>query len=110
MGSGRQWWPWVHVDDVVGAVEFILNRELEGPVNLAAPEVVTQYDFAKTLGRALPRPAMVPIPAFALNLALGGLAVELLASRKAVPRKLLDSGYEFKFPDLESALRDATGA
>ena len=109
MGSGRQWWPWVHVDDVVRAVEFILDRKIEGPVNLVAPEVVTQYDFAKALGRVLPRPAMVPIPAFALNLALGGLAVELLASRKAVPGKLLDSGYKFKFPDLESALRDATG-
>ena len=109
MGSGRQWWPWVHVDDVVRAVEFILDRKIEGPVNLVAPEVVTQYDFAKALGRVLPRPAMVPIPAFALNLALGGLAVELLASRKAVPGKLLDSGYEFKFPNLESALRDATG-
>jgi NAD dependent epimerase/dehydratase family enzyme len=110
MGSGRQWWPWLHIDDLVGAVEMILDRDLDGPVNMVSPGFVTQNEFAKAMGRVLRRPAVIPVPAFALKFALRGLAEELLASRKAAPRKLLDSGYEFKFVNLESALRDAVGS
>ena len=110
MGSGRQLWPWLHIDDMIGAVEFILDRQLDGPINMVSPEAVTQKEFARSLGRVLRRPALFPVPAFALKFALGGLAPELLASRKVVPRKLLDSGYEFKFTDLESALQDAIGS
>lgn len=106
VGSGRQWWPWVHRDDVCDAIEFLLQNPLEGVFNLSAPAPARQKDFAKTLGRVLGRPAIMPAPAFALRLAQGGFADEILFSKRAVPQKLLDAGFTFSYPDLEPALRE----
>jgi len=106
IGSGQQWWPWLHIKDLVEAVDCILDREITGPVNMTAPGVVMQTDFAKALGLVLQRPTLTRIPAFAIAITLRGLADELLASRKVVPTKLQNAGYEFRFGNLMSALRD----
>ncbi len=107
LGSGRQWWSWVHVKDAVGLIVFALeDASLEGAVNAVAPEPVRQRDFAKALGRALRRPAVVPTPAWALRLALGEFAGELLASVRAIPQKAQEAGYRFQHPELEGALDD----
>lgn len=107
MGSGRQYMSWVALDDVVGAIEHCLDRQdLRGPINVVAPEPVTNYEFTKTLGRVLGRPTILPMPGFAARLALGEMADELLlASTRVAPRVLLNSGYAFRWPNLEGALR-----
>ncbi len=107
IGTGRQWWPWIHVADSIEAIAFVLEHKLNGPINVVAPGIVTQGEFAKCLGRVLRRPAIIPFPAFALKLVLGGLAAEILSSKKVVPRRLSESGFEFQFPDLEPGLRNA---
>jgi uncharacterized protein (TIGR01777 family) len=109
MGSGRQWWPWVHIDDVVGVATAALDDErYAGPVNVTAPAPERQRDLARTLGRVLHRPAFLPAPAFALKIALGGFADELLGSRRAIPAKAQSLGYAFAQPLLEPALVDLT--
>ena len=107
IGSGRQYMSWIALDDVVGAIHHALTKDgLRGPVNAVAPAPVTNREFTKTLGRVLSRPALFPLPAFAARLALGEMADELLlASQRAEPARLVASGYEFRFPDLEGALR-----
>lgn len=105
LGSGRQWWPWVHRDDVLGAIEHALTGDASGAWNLTAPNPVRQLDFAQTLGGILGRPAFLPAPAFALKLVLGGFAVEPLLSRKALPVAVQSAGYTFAHPELEPALR-----
>jgi uncharacterized protein (TIGR01777 family) len=107
MGSGRQWWPWVHVDDVVGIQILALHGDLEGPVNATTPEPVRQKEFARTLGRAVRRPAFMPAPGFMVRLIAGQVAGEVLGSKRVMPRRALESGYEFRFPVLEPALTDA---
>ncbi len=108
LGPGHQWWPWVHRDDVVGLALHALDRlDLQGPLNVSAPGLVRQKEFAKTLGRALGRPAFLPAPALALRLALGGFAAEVLSSRRMLPAKALATGYVFRYPDLAGALREA---
>ena len=109
IGSGKQWFPWIHIADEVGAILWCIDRELTGPVNLVAPGIVTMKDFAKALGRALHRPAWAPVPAAPLKLLLGEFAGSLLEGQRAVPKKLLDSGFRFRFPDLDPALRDLFG-
>ena len=105
--SGRQWWPWVHLDDVVGLILHALDSEaVQGPVNVCAPAPARQRDLAKALGRVLRRPAIAPAPSFALRLALGGFASELLNSRRTLPAAALASGYAFRHPDLAATLRD----
>ncbi len=108
VGSGRHWFPWVHIDDVVGVIEWALgNENARGPYNVVAPGIVRQADFARALGRALRRPALLPTPAFALRLAFGDLADEaLLASQRTVPERLETEGYAFLWPKLEPALAD----
>lgn len=107
LGSGRQWMSWIHIEDVVGALLFALDEPtLSGPINLVAPEPVRNRDFARSLGRAMGRPSLVPVPKFALKLALGELAEYAITGRRAVPRKLVDSGYEFRFPGVDQALSD----
>jgi uncharacterized protein (TIGR01777 family) len=109
LGPGRQWWSWIARDDAIGAMIHALDGSFEGAVNLTAPHPVRQADFARTLGRVLSRPALLPAPAFALRLALGGFATELLSSKRVVPRRLLESGFEFGQPRLEGALRSILG-
>jgi len=108
LGSGRQWWPWVHIDDVAGLVRMALeSRSLCGPVNVASPEPARQRDFARALGRALGRPAILPAPAVALRLVLGGFSSELLASRRALPEVAMRVGFRFAHTDLDRALSEA---
>jgi uncharacterized protein len=109
IGSGKQWFPFIHIADEVGAILWCIDRELTGPVNLVAPGVVTMKDFAKALGRALHRPSWAPVPAAPLKVLLGEFASSLLEGQRAVPKKLLDSGFRFRFPDVDSALRDLFG-
>ncbi len=110
LGSGRQGFPWIHLADEVGAIRFLLDHPAAGgPFNLTAPNPVTQADFAQALGRALHRPSFLPAPAFALRLALGEMADMLLEGQLAVPKRLLELGYRFRFPDLDGALADLLG-
>lgn len=109
IGSGKQWFPWIHIDDEVGAILACLDTELTGPVNLVAPGIVRMADFAKALGRALHRPSAFPVPAAALKLLLGEFADVALDGQRAIPRKLLDSGFRFRFTDVDAALKDLFG-
>ena len=107
VASGRQWWPWAHIDDVVGVIAQGLESDaLRGPVNVCAPAPARQRDFARALGMALRRPAVLPAPAFALRLALGEFASELLSSRRMTPAAALASGYHFRYEDLNVALAE----
>ena len=109
IGSGRQFWPWIGIDDVCGIIEFILgHEEIEGPVNAVAPQEIRCSNFARTLGRVLSRPAVMPMPAFAARLALGEMADSLLlASQRVRPKVLEDSSYAFRSPSLNGAIRIA---
>ncbi|HEV2699101.1 MAG TPA: TIGR01777 family oxidoreductase [Terriglobales bacterium] len=111
IGSGRQWWSWIHIDDVVYAVWHIVRGDaIAGPVNMTAPNPVTNAEFTRTLAGVLHRPALLPIPAFATRLAFGEFADDgLLASARIVPNKLLALGFEFRFPELVAALQDVIG-
>jgi uncharacterized protein (TIGR01777 family) len=122
IGSGRQWWSWIHIIDLVSAIHHILqnasnsdverrasspSHQISGPINMTAPNPVTNADFTRALAGSLKRPAILPIPAFAVRLAFGELADEgILASARVVPRKLLESGFQFKYRDLRPALED----
>jgi hypothetical protein len=107
MGSGAQWMPWIHVDDVCGLVVAALAGEaVRGPVNATAPEPVRNRDFANTLGAALSRPTVLPLPGFVLQLALGEMATILLNGQRAVPAAALEFAYAFKHPALAGALAD----
>jgi len=106
-GSGRQWFPWIHIADQVRAIRFLIeNDAAQGPFNLTAPGPVTNADFGRALGRVLRRPSFVPAPAFALRLFLGEMSTVLLDGQRAVPRHMLDLGFTFRFPEVEAALRD----
>lgn len=111
-GAGRQVMSWIHIDDLVRLiVRAIADRGLEGPVNATAPAPVDNRSFARALGRALRRPAVVPVPAAPLRLALGQFAEELLlGGQKALPARALAAGFRFDFPDLDSALAEIVGA
>ena len=111
IGNGQQWISWVALDDVLGVMHHVMAHDrLTGPINVAAPQTLTNHDFTKGLGRVLFRPTIFPLPAFAAKLAFGEMAREtLLASTRAVPQKLLASGYRFSFPDLGAALRHLLG-
>ena len=106
IGSGRQWWGWIHITDLVLALHHILHNEsLRGPVNLTSPNPVTNAEFTRTLATVLKVPAVLPVPPFAARLGLGELADEcLLASARVMPRKLLESGFALKHPELRTAL------
>jgi uncharacterized protein (TIGR01777 family) len=106
LGSGEQYMSWIALDDVVGVVDYLLEKdEMSGPVNTVAPNPVTNKDFTKALGHALSRPTLFPVPKFAIRLAFGEVAdVALLASQRVEPVRLKASGYVFKYPELKSAL------
>jgi uncharacterized protein (TIGR01777 family) len=105
VAGGRQYVPWVHLDDVVGAIAFSLDSELTGPVNVTAPEPVTNRDFSKTLGRVLRRPAFAPVPTLAVKALYGEMSMVVTTGQRAVPKRLEQAGYRFRRPDLEDALR-----
>src|SRR5437763_12223216 len=106
-GDGRQWFTWIHIDDLVGVYRLALQDErLSGPINATAPDVRRQRDIAREMGRVLKRPAVIPVPAFLLKLALGPQSELLLSGRRAVPEKVQDAGYQFHFGGLPEALED----
>jgi len=110
VAGGHQYVPWIHTDDVVGALAFTLDTEgASGPVNLTAPEPVTNKELSKTLGRVLKRPAVAPVPALAIKALYGEMAIIVTTGVRAVPKRLQELGYVFRQPDLEAALRSATG-
>jgi uncharacterized protein (TIGR01777 family) len=105
VGSGRQWMPWLHLDDAVGlALRALDDPGLAGPVNAVAPEALRNADFTRILARTLGRPAFLPVPAFAVRVALGEVAGELLASRHVLPARARAAGYAFAHPGLAGAL------
>ena len=107
IGLGRAWWSWIHLDDAVGAILYALEQNhVEGAINLTAPNPVRNSQFSSALGKALGRPALMPVPPLALKLALGEGASVLLASQRILPTRTLDLGYRFKFTDIDSALQD----
>ena len=111
LGNGKQWWSWIALDDVVGSLYHALTTDsMVGPVNFVSPEPIRNRDFAKTLGRVLGRAALFPAPAMALRVALGEMAdALLLSSCRVKPNHLLESGYKFRFTDLESFFRYSLG-
>lgn len=110
LGDGRQYLPWISQDDEVGAIRFLLAGSVSGPVNLTAPDPVTNAEFTRALGRAVGRPAKLVVPGLALRLVLGEFAdVGALAGQRAVPARLQAAGYRFAHTDVDSALRAATG-
>lgn len=107
LGSGKQWLSWVHKTDVVRAMEFVIENDLEGRFNIASPEPVMQKDFFKILGKVMQRPSWMPVPAFVLKIVFGKMAEEtILASQRAMPDRLLEAGFSFSFSSLEGALKD----
>jgi uncharacterized protein (TIGR01777 family) len=111
LGSGRQYMSWIAIDDLIRAIEFIACSEsLSGPVNMCSPNPVTNREFTKALNRVLKRPTLFRIPVFILKAIFGEMAdEELLYSTRAVPQRLTDSGFEFKYPTIEEALRHVLG-
>jgi uncharacterized protein len=108
VGGGRQWWPWIAIDDLVAGYQAVLESELSGPVNLTSPNPVPNTQFTRALGRALGRPTIVPAPAFGVKLLFGEMGEEaLLGGQRALPARLLESGFTFSYEELEPALRHA---
>lgn len=107
LGHGRQWWPWISVRDAAGTIQHVLRLEsLSGPVNTVAPNPVTNAEFTRILASVLKRPAIFPMPAFAVRLIFGEMGGELfLGSQRVEPAKLVASGYQFQHPDLKNALK-----
>ena len=106
LGSGQQWFPWVHENDVASAIRFlILNDIISGPFNIVAPEAVTVREFMRALSKVRKVPAPLPVPAFALKLGMGEMSHMLLDSQRVVPRKLLDNEFDFRYDSVEEALK-----
>lgn len=105
MGNGRQWFPWIHLEDLMAALVFIFDHpQVAGPLNFCAPYPVTNRDLAASLGKTLHRPAVMPAPAFMMRLVLGEFSQVLLGSQRTVPRKLLDHGFKFQYQGIDAAL------
>ncbi len=110
IGGGKQWLSWIHLADEVAAIRFLIERQdASGPFNLTAPEPKTNAEFGRALGRVMGRPSFMPIPAFPLRWALGEISSVVLEGQRVIPRKLLDLGFEFRFPVAEAALKDVLG-
>jgi hypothetical protein len=111
MGSGQQYLSWIALDDAIGAIlHAVMTESVHGPVNAVAPRPVTNREFTAMLGRSLTRPTWLPLPAWAARLACGEMAdALLLASTRVEPRRLVDTGYSFRYPDLDSALQHLLG-
>ncbi len=107
LGSGRQWWSWIHRDDLCGLILHLIERGESGIYNGTGPQPIRQKEFARVLGRVLRRPSFMPAPAFALKIVLGGFATELLSSKKVLPQATQATGFSYQFAELEPALRQA---
>lgn len=108
IGNGKQWTSWVHVDDVVGILVHALEHDsVRGILNATAPQPLTNRDFSKALGRALHRPSWLPVPGLALGIVVGEAAEVLACGQKVLPKRTLESGYVFKYPEIDAALRAA---
>jgi uncharacterized protein (TIGR01777 family) len=108
VGSGKQWFSWIHLDDEVGAIRFLMERDdLQGVFNLTAPEQLMMKDFYHTLGKAMRRPSWLPMPGFVLRLFFGEMAEEtILSGQRVVPKRLMEAGYKFIYPKAEEALKE----
>ncbi len=104
LGNGKQWWSWITLHDLIRAISFLLENNISGPVNLTAPNPVTNQEFTSALARALHRPALFPAPALGLKVALGGFSSEILGSKKVVPQVLAEAGFEWDYPHITNAL------
>jgi len=110
LGNGRQWMPWVHIDDQIALIDFLLqHNDASGPYNACAAQPVRNRDFARALGRALHRPALLPVPGGLLKAGLGELSTLLLGGQRARPARLLAAGFTFRYNDLQSALDELSG-
>jgi uncharacterized protein (TIGR01777 family) len=110
MGSGEQWYSWIHLQDQVRALRFLIEtEEAGGAYNLTAPSPVRNGELAKLIGRVMGRPSWIPVPGFAMRLAFGEVADVVLKGQRALPQRLLDQGFEFQFPSAEAALEDLLG-
>ena len=105
LGSGKQWWSWITLHDVVRAIAFALENDISGQINLTSPNPVTNQEFTATLARTMKRPALFPAPAIALKIALGGFASEVLGSKRVIPNVLSEAGFECDYPQLSAALK-----
>jgi len=110
LGDGRQWWPWITLEDEVSALVFLLTNDVSGPVNLGSPQPARNGEVTRALGRVVNRPALIKAPRFALRLALGEFSADVLASQRMLPHRLVDAGFGFRHPDLDSAARWVVGA
>jgi len=107
IGSGRQWVPWMHVNDLCRAELFLIEHEhIRGPVNFSAPSPVRNVDLGKAIGKALGRPSFMPAPSFMIKLVLGEFGSVILEGQRAIPKVLLDNGFRFEFPTIDEALKD----
>jgi len=107
IGHGRQWMSWIHIEDVVKGITFVIDHaEIEGPVNFTSPHPVSMQAFGQILAMVLHRPHWLPVPGLILRLFLGEMSTLVLEGQKAVPKKLLETGYQFKYPDLNEALKN----
>jgi uncharacterized protein (TIGR01777 family) len=104
MGSGKQWWSWITLHDLIRALRFLLENPVSGPVNLTSPNPVTNQEFTSALARAMHRPALFPAPAFALKIAMGGFSSEILGSKKVLPNVLSEAGFTWDYPHISDAL------
>jgi len=105
IGNGRQWFPWIHIEDLISAIMFVLeNKAVNGPLNFTAPESTRNIELVKTIAGILHRPAFMPAPSFMIRLILGEFGSSILASQRVIPDKLLRYGFEFKYPDIRSAV------
>lgn len=104
LGSGKQWWSWITLHDQIRAICYLLEKNVDGPVNLTAPNPATNQEFTSALARALHRPAIFPVPSLALKVALGGFSTEILGSKRVLPQKLNESGFTFDYPHIAPAL------
>ena len=105
LGSGKQWWSWITLHDVIRAIVFSLEKKISGPVNLTSPNPVTNQEFTSALARAMKRPALFPAPAIALKIALGGFSSEVLGSKKVMPNALTEAGFQWDYPHISTALQ-----
>ena len=110
LASGRQYFSWIHRDDWVAMVSWALTTSVSGPLNVTAPNPLTNAEFSRTLGRVLRRPSLLPVPAIALRVVVGEMAGELVTGQRVIPEKACTGGFAFHYPDVEAALREIYGA